>query len=78
MANGSGTFSGNFSSIEGLLDHLTQRPVELPCVSNSFDLSPWKTIGMMAQACLDSDVLGSFVQLSYWINVIQFASQLLR
>ncbi len=75
--DGSGVFSGNFASVEALLHYLTEGPIATPLLNlNDPDL-PWKTLGLMARACQDSELENSFTQLVYWVNVMQFASQVL-
>jgi len=79
MGDGSGVFSGNFTSVEGLLCRLTQRLIDLLSLLNPNDPDlPWKTLGLMAQACHESELQNSFVHLTYWVNVMQFASQVLQ
>ena len=76
MGDGSAIFSSNFASVEGLLCCLTQGLINPLSLLNP-DL-PWKTLGLMAQACHESELQNSFVHLTYWVNIMQFASQVLR
>jgi len=78
-AGGSVEAASNFTSVECLLDLLIRGPIHLQFPSNQSDpYLSWKTLGFMAQKCHDSDAHDSFTHLTYWINVIQFTSQVLR
>ena len=76
IAHNQGSPSGNFTRVDGLLGRLTQEPIIPASSTQNKDYSPWKTLGLMAQACYNSDAQNDFMELMYWINAMQFASQI--
>jgi hypothetical protein len=78
-ANGSGFESGNFTSVEALMHRLVVGPIEQSIIWKSSDSDlQLKTLGMVAQVCHESEMLDNYAELTYWVNVMQFASLFLR
>lgn len=68
--------AGDFTRVDALLHRISRGVMNPQPNPNNFDI-PWKNLGMMAKACHESEMLDAVVQLTYWINTIQFASQVL-
>ena len=77
-AGGSVEAASNFTSVEGLLVRLMHGPTHLQFPNHNDPHHTWITLGWMAQKCHDSDAQDSSTHLTYWINVMQFTSQVLR
>jgi hypothetical protein len=75
ISAGRGGSSGNFSAVEGLLRHVNQGAINPPSSSPNELTLPWQTVGTMAYACHGSELQESHSQLTYWLNTMQFASQ---
>jgi hypothetical protein len=79
IANGSVVEARNPTSVQDLMHRLIHAPMPETSITWKTNADgSWKTLGMLVQGCHEADILDSYAELLYWINVMQFASLTLR